>query len=217
VRFVGEAYVSVPEQKETSLWNVRHISGLRRNLCNKNKMWVCRKTPSSLLLVPFCHCRFLKVLSTVAHTRETWNTYKMLVWNCKGKDHLRGLNKNRLCSIGTNSRSIHSKVQFHNYNNEFLNFITSNFLKMAVLWVAALCSLVEVYLHFIGTCCLHHQGDEWWRQQAILKCWQTSIRLHSATSQRTVTFIYVTVRTWYLAWILLVQLTDSLWARVWGM
>ncbi|XP_023718129.1 uncharacterized protein LOC111870245 isoform X1 [Cryptotermes secundus] len=38
VRFVGEAYVSVPEQKETSPWNMRHISDLRRNLCNKNKI-----------------------------------------------------------------------------------------------------------------------------------------------------------------------------------
>jgi hypothetical protein len=30
-------------------------------------------------------------------------------------------------------------------------------LKMAVFWVVAPCSLVEVY-HFRGTCCLHHQG-----------------------------------------------------------
>jgi hypothetical protein len=31
-------------------------------------------------------------------------------------------------------------------------------LKMAVFWVVAPCSLVEVYQRFRGTCCLHHQG-----------------------------------------------------------
>jgi hypothetical protein len=30
---------------------------------------------------------------------------------------------------------------------------------MAVFWVVAPCSLVEVYQRFRGTCCLHHQGD----------------------------------------------------------
>jgi hypothetical protein len=32
--------------------------------------------------------------------------------------------------------------------------------KMAVFWVVALCSLVEIYQRFRGPCCLHHQGDE---------------------------------------------------------
>jgi hypothetical protein len=32
---------------------------------------------------------------------------------------------------------------------------------MAVFWVIAPCSLVEVYQRFRGPCCLHHQGDEW--------------------------------------------------------
>jgi hypothetical protein len=32
--------------------------------------------------------------------------------------------------------------------------------KMAVFWVVAPCSLVEVYQRFRGPCCLHHQGDE---------------------------------------------------------
>jgi hypothetical protein len=31
---------------------------------------------------------------------------------------------------------------------------------MAVLWVVALCSLVEVYQSFRGPCCLHNQGDQ---------------------------------------------------------
>jgi hypothetical protein len=30
---------------------------------------------------------------------------------------------------------------------------------MAVFWVVAPCSLVEVYRHFRGACCLHHQGN----------------------------------------------------------
>jgi hypothetical protein len=33
-------------------------------------------------------------------------------------------------------------------------------MKMAVFWVVALCSLVEVYWRFRGARCLHHQGDE---------------------------------------------------------
>jgi hypothetical protein len=32
--------------------------------------------------------------------------------------------------------------------------------KMAVFWVVALCSLVEIYHCFRGICCLHHQGDD---------------------------------------------------------
>jgi hypothetical protein len=31
--------------------------------------------------------------------------------------------------------------------------------KMAVFWVVAPCSLVEVYQRFRGPCCLHHQDD----------------------------------------------------------
>jgi hypothetical protein len=31
---------------------------------------------------------------------------------------------------------------------------------MAVFWVVAPCSLVEVYQHFRGPCCLHHQGEQ---------------------------------------------------------
>jgi hypothetical protein len=32
--------------------------------------------------------------------------------------------------------------------------------KMAVFWVVAPCSLVEVYQLFRGPCCLHYQGDD---------------------------------------------------------
>jgi hypothetical protein len=33
-------------------------------------------------------------------------------------------------------------------------------MKMAVFWVVAPCSLVELYQRFRGPCCLRHQGDE---------------------------------------------------------
>jgi hypothetical protein len=33
-------------------------------------------------------------------------------------------------------------------------------VKMAVFWVVAPCSLVEVYQRFRSICCLHHQGDD---------------------------------------------------------
>jgi hypothetical protein len=37
--------------------------------------------------------------------------------------------------------------------------LTAVSTKMAVFWVVAPCSLVEVYQRFRGPCCLHHQGD----------------------------------------------------------
>jgi hypothetical protein len=43
----------------------------------------------------------------------------------------------------------------------FLSLTTSFIKNMAVSWVVAPCSLVEVYQRFRGPCCLHHQGDEW--------------------------------------------------------
>jgi hypothetical protein len=37
--------------------------------------------------------------------------------------------------------------------------LTAVSTKMAVFWVVAPSSLVEVYQRFRGPCCLHHQGD----------------------------------------------------------
>jgi hypothetical protein len=37
--------------------------------------------------------------------------------------------------------------------------LTAVYTKIAVFWVVAPCSLVEVYQCFRGPCCLHHQGD----------------------------------------------------------
>jgi hypothetical protein len=52
---------------------------------------------------------------------------------------------------------------------------------MAVFWVVAPCSLVELYQRFRGPCCLHHQGDE--------------SSLHGATTQKTIIFILTAVKT----------------------
>jgi hypothetical protein len=38
--------------------------------------------------------------------------------------------------------------------------LTAASMKMAVFWVVAPCSLVEVYRRFRGACRLHHQGDK---------------------------------------------------------
>jgi hypothetical protein len=38
--------------------------------------------------------------------------------------------------------------------------LTVTSMKMAVFWVVAPCSLVEVYQRFSGTCCFHHQGPD---------------------------------------------------------
>jgi hypothetical protein len=59
-------------------------------------------------------------------------------------------------------------------------------------WNAAPCRLVEIYRRFRGAYWLIAW---WWRQEAPLKRQSISTRLHSATSQRTVIFILVAVRT----------------------
>jgi hypothetical protein len=38
--------------------------------------------------------------------------------------------------------------------------LTAVSMKIAVFWVVAPCSLVEIYQRFRGPSCLHHQGDE---------------------------------------------------------
>jgi hypothetical protein len=50
-------------------------------------------------------------------------------------------------------------------------------MKMAVFWVAAPCSLEEVYQCFRGPCCLHHQGDE-----SLVNFYQTTQRNNPADS-----------------------------------
>jgi hypothetical protein len=56
----------------------------------------------------------------------------------------------------------------------FLTRVHTLLLKIAVFWVVAPCSLVEVYQRFRGPCCLQRQG---------------------ATTQKTAIFILTAVRT----------------------
>jgi hypothetical protein len=47
-------------------------------------------------------------------------------------------------------------------HSDYVGFevLTAVSMEIAVFWVVAPCSLVEVYQHFRGPCCLHHQGDD---------------------------------------------------------
>jgi hypothetical protein len=54
-------------------------------------------------------------------------------------------------SIGCNCKHKTAQVGFE--------VLTTVRMKMAVFWVVAPCSLVEVCQHFKGPCCLHHQGN----------------------------------------------------------
>jgi hypothetical protein len=55
---------------------------------------------------------------------------------------------------------------------------------MAVFWFVAPFSLVEVYRHFRGTCCLNHQGDD---EEALMT--ETA-----STSEMSVNFYQTTRR-----------------------
>jgi hypothetical protein len=61
--------------------------------------------------------------------------------------------------IADNSVKIR-KGCLQNKRLERCRYTTNSDIKMAVFWVVAPCSLVEVYHRFRGPCCLNHQGDE---------------------------------------------------------
>jgi hypothetical protein len=48
-------------------------------------------------------------------------------------------------------------------------------MKMALFWVVAPCSMVEVYRCFNGACCLRHQGE------AAARTSETSVKLYKTT------------------------------------
>jgi hypothetical protein len=56
---------------------------------------------------------------------------------------------------------------------------------MAVFWVVAPCSLVEVYQRFRGPCCLHCQGDDYtalqprWQLSSYSPPWESQIQNNS--------------------------------------
>jgi hypothetical protein len=63
---------------------------------------------------------------------------------------------------------------------------------MAIFWVVAPCSLVEVYQRFRGPCCLHHQGDEYLMMEAVSTS-ETLVNfwLHGATTQKTAIYLFL--------------------------
>jgi hypothetical protein len=75
--------------------------------------------------------------------------------------------------------------------------------KLTVFWDVAPCSLVDIYRRFRGACCPHPSPD-WWRQQAPLKHWSISSRLHGSISQKTVIFIFAAVRRRNLTYIFVI-------------
>jgi hypothetical protein len=50
---------------------------------------------------------------------------------------------------------------------------------MAVFWVVAPCSVVELYQRFRGPCCLHHQGDALMMEAARTS--ETSVNFYQTT------------------------------------
>jgi hypothetical protein len=48
----------------------------------------------------------------------------------------------------------------NNVNRVGFEVLTAVGTKMAVFWVVAPCSLVEIYQCFRGPCCLHHRPDD---------------------------------------------------------
>jgi hypothetical protein len=68
---------------------------------------------------------------------------------------------------------IWTKKQHIRFCSMLVKESTTELFKVAVFWVVAPCSLVEVYQRFRGPSCLYHQGESpwWWRQQGPLKRW----------------------------------------------
>jgi hypothetical protein len=61
----------------------------------------------------------------------------------------------------------------------FMAYMTK---KMAVFWVAAPCSLVEVYQRFRDPCCLHHQGTAARTSETLVNFYQTIRRYNREDS-----------------------------------
>jgi hypothetical protein len=67
-------------------------------------------------------------------------------------------------------------------------------MKIAVFWVVAPCSLVEVYQRFRGPCCLHHQGDD--RPKPEDSSLHTHRRENLKSKKYNVLFSYACILIW---------------------
>jgi hypothetical protein len=68
--------------------------------------------------------------------------------------------------------------------------LTAASMKMAVLWVVAPCSLVDVYQHFRGPCCLHHQGPVR-TSETLVNFYQTTRRYNPEDSHPHMQFMFL--------------------------
>jgi hypothetical protein len=99
----------------------------------------------------YCCCRATclsgHIVDFTTHTSTVCIRYQVLLLSCNMfvRSHC------RLHYTHTSTVCIRYQVLLATYYKE----------KMAVFWVVAPCSLVEVYQRFRGPCCLHHQGDEY--------------------------------------------------------
>jgi hypothetical protein len=64
--------------------------------------------------------------------------------------------------------------------------------KMAVFWVAAPCSLVEIYQRFRGPCCFHHQGNI--SNQFLARGFLVALMMKAARTSETLVNLYQTTR-----------------------
>jgi hypothetical protein len=56
-------------------------------------------------------------------------------------------------------------------------------MKIAVFWVIAPCSLLDVYRRFRGACCRHHQGNVW--RMDIAGTYETSVNLYQSARRNS--------------------------------
>jgi hypothetical protein len=66
-------------------------------------------------------------------------------------------------------------------------------MKMTVFWDAAQYGLVEFYRRFRGSCCHHHQGDEYEAQQPTKKLTKGGV-LHKLQTSSLARFTHSCVR-----------------------
>jgi hypothetical protein len=89
-----------------------------------------------------------------------------------GVSAVSGKDKQVLWSGTTQSRSVRFQV------------LTAASMKMAVFWVVASSSLVDVHRRFRGACCFHHQGDD----RGI------ALTMEAASASETLVYFYQTTR-----------------------
>jgi hypothetical protein len=107
-----------------------------------------------------CHGKFATslILTFIAvysalHHKDIFIEENNSLWICCAHDVLK-----KVSSVSAHlGKSSISQIVLHQMRFEVLTAVN---MKMAVLWAIVPCSLVDVYRHFRGAYCLHHQGDD---------------------------------------------------------